>query len=150
MPFFMRRAVLPLALSLLCTGLLAGCDSSDPEDPMGTTSINGTWRGEIVSQNQMGEQETFEVEITLTEVQTMVSGDGTVAGPDGVLPFDVVEGGSYVHPFLNLDLLFDVPPLGRLSGNVSEDRREIHASMTGPGFSTGSFLLQIVLTRMEP
>jgi hypothetical protein len=150
MPSFTRRAVFPLALSLLLTGLFVGCDSSDPGDPMGANSINGTWRGELVSHNQLGEEETFQVEITLIESRTEVSGDGTVTGSDGVLSFDVVEGGSYVHPLLNLDLLFDGPPLGQLSGNVSEDRREIHASMTGPGFSTGSFLLQIVLTRIAP
>ncbi len=148
----MRRFALPLLLSLFLTGLLVGCDSSEPDEPIMGDTINGAWRGEIYSQNLMGEQDTFRVEMNITESMTMVSGNGMVTGPPGATPpessFIVVEGSSYLHPLLALDLIYEGSFPGDLSGNVSNDRREIHATMAGPGFS-GLAELQIVLTRME-
>ena len=144
----MRRLafLLPFGLFLL----FIGCDSSDPDPgPIGMNSVTGTWQGEVTSMNVMGEVDTFLVNMTLSEAQTNVTGSGTVTGPAGELAFDVVEGGSYLHPFLNIDMLFDRPPLGQLRGNVAEDRQSIRGTMTGPGFS-GIAELQIVLTRMDP
>ena len=149
----MRRLALPLLLSLFLTGLLVGCDSSEPEELIGVDSITGTWRGEIYSQNRMGEEDTFLVEMNINESMTMVSETGMVTGPPGATPpessFIVVEGSSYVHPFLSLDLVYEGSFPGGLDGNVSNDRREIRATMAGPGFS-GLADLQIVLKRMEP
>ncbi len=80
------------------------------------------------------------------------------------LEFDIVEPPIVL---LDFEIPFDRPPklatemegilqinagefaAQRLNGNVSDDRREIRATMTGPGFS-GLADLQIVLTRMEP
>ena len=152
MASFMRRFALPLLLSLFLTGLLVGCDSSEPEEPIMGDSINGAWEGEIYSQNRLGEQDTFRIEMNITESMTMVSGAGMITGPPGVTPpessFIVVEGSSYLHPFLALELIYEGSFPGGLNGNVSDDRREIRATMTGPGFS-GLADLQIVLTRME-
>ncbi len=111
--------------------------------------MTGTWQGEVTSTNVMGVVDTFLVNMTLTEALTNVTGSGTVTGPAGVLAFDVVEGGSYLHPLLSIDMLYDRPPLGELNGNVAEDRQSIRGTMTGPGFS-GIAELQIVLTRMDP
>ncbi len=152
MASFMRRFALPLLLSLFVTGLLIGCDSSEPDEPIMEDSINGAWRGEIFSRNRMGEQDTFRVEMNINESMTMVSGNGMVTGPPGATPpessFIVLEGSSYLHPLLALDLIYEGSFPGDLKGNVSNDRREIRATMAGPGFS-GLAELQIVLTRMD-
>ncbi len=148
----MRRFALPLLLSLLLTGLFVACDSSEPGEPIMGDSINGFWQGEIYSQNRLGEQDTFRIEMNIAESMTMVSGAGMVTSPPGVTPaessFIVLEGSSYLHPFLSLDLIYEGSFPGGLDGNVSTDRREIRATMTGPGFS-GLADLQIVLTRMD-
>ncbi len=98
MASFMRRLALLLLLSLFLTGLLVGCDSSEPDEPIMEDSINGAWRGEIFSRNRMGEQDTFRVEMNITESMTMVSGNGMVTGPPGATPpessFIVLEGSS--------------------------------------------------------
>lgn len=149
MALLMRRlAVFLLPFSLFL--LFIGCDSSDPDPgPIAVDSITGTWRGEVPSTNVMGVVDTFLVEININEDRTNVTGDGTVTGPQGVLAFNIIAGSSYLHPIINLDLLFGGPPLGELNGNVAEDRRSIRGTMSGPGFA-GIAELQIVLTRMEP
>ena len=132
----MRRLALPLLLSLFLTGLLLGCDSSEPEGPIGVDSITGTWRGEIYSQNQMAEQDTFLVEMNINESMTMVSGTGMVTGPPGATPpessFIVVEGSSYLHPFLSLKLIYEGSFPGGLNGNLSDDRRDRRCSALPP------------------
>ena len=142
----MRRLLFLLPLTLFL--LLIGCDSSDPR-PISANSITGTWQGKVPSMNVMGEVDTFLVDMTLNETQTNVTGNGTVTGPLGAISFNVVAGSSYLHPLINLDLLFTQPPLGELNGNVSADRSSIRGTMSGPGFA-GIADLEIVLTRMEP
>ncbi len=144
----MRRLAFLLPLSLFL--LFIGCDSSDPDPgPIVVDSITGTWRGEVPSTNFLGEVDTFLVEINLNEEQTNVTGSGTVTGPQGVLAFTILPGGSYLHPLFSIFLNFNQPPLGGLNGNVAEDRKSIRGTMNGPGFS-GVAELEIVLTRMEP
>lgn len=154
MTTFMRRLALPLFLSLLCTGLLVGCDSSDPEEPIMADSIDGAWQGEVYSRNVMGEQDTFRVAMTVTVSMSNVSGNGTVTAPPGRTPASidfvlVEETSSYLHPLLALDLIYGGSFPGDLNGNVSADRREVRGTMSGPGFS-GLAELQFVLTRIEP
>ena len=146
----MRRLTFLLPFTLFL--LFIGCDSSDPDPgPITADSITGTWRGEVPSMNVMGEVDTFLVEMDLNQEQTNITGSGSVTGPDGAASFNVIEGSSYLHPLLNLDLLFPnaSTPLGELNGNVAADRMSIRGTMNGPGFA-GIAELQIVLTRMEP
>ena len=144
----MRRRLFVLTFGLFL--FVVGCDSSDPDPgPIEGDSITGTWQGEVPSMNVMGVIDTFRVVMNITEDRTNVTGDGTVTGPQGALAFEVIVGGSYLHPLLSLDLLFAVPPLGELNGNVAADRRSIRGTMNGPGFA-GIAELEIVLTRMEP
>jgi len=140
-----RSAFLLLGLFVLFTG----CDSSDPGEPMGVNSITGTWRGELISVNAMGQEQTFNIHLNLNESRTNVGGDGTVTGPSATVSFVIEEGSSYVHPFLSIDMIYEGSFPGGLNGNVSEDRRTIQATMSGLGFS-GSTELQIVLTQMAP
>ncbi len=142
---------LPFFLALLLLGLTA-CDSSDPreEPPPVPDSITGNWTGELVSTDLNGKEATFQIAVTLNEALTMVGGSGTGTGPDTTEPFTVVESeSSYLHPLLSPVLLYNGPPLGNLSGNVSENRQEIRGTMSGPGFS-GIAELKIVLTRQMP
>ena len=152
MASFMRRITWPLLFGLFVTGLVVGCDSSDPEEPIMDDSINGAWQGELFSRNVMGVQDTFRIEMTLTESMTNVTGNGTVTAPPGRTPpsidFILEESSSYLHPLLALDLIYGGSFPGDLNGNVSNDRREIRGTIAGPGFS-GLAELQFVLTRME-
>lgn len=139
----------PRYLALLLTLGLTACGSSDAmeEPPPTPDSITGNWTGELVSTDLNGNETTFQIAITLNEQQTQVGGSGTVTGPNSTEPFTVVmEESSYLHPLLSLVLLYNGPPLGNLSGLVSEDRQEIRGTMSGPGFS-GIAELKIVLTR---
>ncbi len=124
---------MPRLAPLLFIGLsliLAACGSdSDPVAPLTPTSINGRWVGEIIAGG-----ETLPVEMELAEVSTEVGGQGTIRTvQDTTLTYTI--RGSYVHPFVTLNLLFDQPPLGTLSGNVDEDRDFIDGTMAGPGFA---------------
>ena len=124
----MRRLAFLLFLPLCL--LLAACDSSDPEDdPPETPSIDGTWAGTVTSNNV-----TWQVEMTITDDATFVTGMGTISSPDTTMLYDV-SGGSYVHPLISLTLIFGQPPPGRLSGSVSADRETITGTMDGPGFA---------------
>ena len=143
----MRRLFYLVSLSLFL--LTAGCDSGGMEGPVSVDSITGTWQGTVITTDFMGVTDTLRIDMNLNEVRREVSGDGTVTGPGGAQTFEVLEGSSYFHPTLNLDLFFGGPPLGGLDGTVSQDRRQINATMSGPGFS-GPAEFQIVLTRMAP
>ena len=97
-----------------------------------------------------GTTETFDITMSLANNKSMVSGSGTIESSNGALTFTVVESESnYLHPIIDLVLLYAQPPPGNLSGNVSTNREEIHGTMQGPGFS-GTADFQMVLTRKAP
>ena len=137
-----------LLLSAAVVLLVVGCDSMDP-GPISNESISGVWRGEVPSTNVMGIIDTFRVELRLAEEATNVSGTGSVTGPGGAHACTILQGSSYLHPLVSLNLLFDQPPLGQLSGNVAQDRASIRGTMTGPGFS-GVAELRFILNRVAP
>jgi len=134
---------------LLLVLLSVGCDSGGPAlDPM-NDSITGVWRGTVPSRNVQGIVDTFRVEMQIRQEQFDLSGTGTITGPAGGQPFTIVEGSSYLHPILSIQLLYDRPPLGDLKGNVAEDRMHIRGTMSGPGFS-GVAELEIEMQRVAP
>ena len=124
----MYRSSAPLLLGLLL--LLAACDSdSDPVGPPPVPTITGTWAGEVTSAGT-----PLRVEMDLTEVDSEVGGQGTIdVAQDSTLSYTVQ--GSHVHPLVSLELTFDRPPLGTLSGSVNDERDRIDGTMSGPGFA---------------
>jgi len=122
-----HRALAPLLL--LCLALSA-CDSSGSDIDATPTDLTGAWAGEVVSEGV-----AYAVTLDLTEENTFILGTGTVETPNfGVLTFDVIDGSDYLHPSVNLFLMFDrEPPLGKISGNVTSGRDEIRGTMEAPG-----------------
>ena len=105
---------------------LTGCDSNKTNSP---PTISGTWVGTV---NSSGSD--FSVSLTIDELQTVVTGGGTVSSPTEQQTF-VIEQGSYLHPLLSISNRFEVAPfIGSLSVNVNDDRDEMRGTMAGPGF----------------
>ena len=131
-----------IPITVCCSVLLVGCDSNSSNED--GTSIAGSWVGSLTSGGT-----TQNLTLTLSEVENpvggiSVSGTGTVASTSRTVTFAV--SGSYVHPILSLDAVFDIPPgtnpSGNISGQVNESRTEITATVTGPDVNG-----QVVFTR---
>lgn len=144
MPFSLRAFGL-LALTL---PFLAACDSADPEpDRVG---ISGRWAGDLtyVDFQDTTNVQVFPVDMTLTDVVSGVTGSGSVVLPDETLTFAVLSG-LYDSRFrtVTLELRFDRPPQGTLSGIVSPERDRIDGTMGGPGLVNGEVELVLALER---
>ena len=64
----------------------------------------------------------------------------------GVLEFTVEEGSTYLHPLVNIFLLFDrEPPLGKIAGNAAADRLSIRGTMEAPGTAG---IVELTLSRV--
>ncbi|GIV61118.1 hypothetical protein GQ464_006515 [Rhodocaloribacter litoris] len=144
----MRSLVVRLAFPLAVSLFLAACDSGSgmDEDP---NSVAGTWVGEVTSVTAQGDTIVFQINMTIQQQGIELSGGGTVTGPNGPDAFTIVEGAAYFHPMINMDLLFSGPPLGELNGVVSDDRRTITGTISGPGFS-GLTVLTVALSKTGP
>ncbi len=134
-----------LLLALLLALTLSACsgDSSMDDDPINDvpTRLTGTWTGTVIA-TQIGDDAPEEQPVSITVVQGIevngqlrldrVEGTGSITTQArGELTFEIE--GQYLHPTLSLGLLFPVtPPIGTISGSVSEDRRTILATMAGP------------------
>lgn len=121
----MLRFSVPLALSL--TLLLAACDSGPDPGPPPASTITGIWVDEIVTNDL-----TYMVELDLTEMNGEVGGIAEIRSVQDTLSGTV--RGTYVHPHVMLNMTFDRPPLGTVSGNVNEARDEIDGTIAWPGY----------------
>ena len=131
-PTSARRGRFYLA-ALVLVGLvtLPACDSSEPNGDNGPPSVNGTFGGTVAGTN-----DTISVRVSIQEADSpiggkSITGSGTLTTPSEVATFDI--SGSYVHPLIELDLEFGDRPPGTVSGQVSESRLQITATVTAPG-----------------
>lgn len=133
------RICASLLVGVATLGLLGGCDSNDPEDST-ELSVAGVYVGVVD-----GTGDTVTIAISIVETASdpfagiSLGGDGTLNSPGSSASFAV--SGSYVHPLIEMDLLFGDRPPGRLTGQVDEDRLRIDGSLAAPGVA-GTVSLQ--------
>lgn len=144
-PFAPCLRVVALCLSLLT---LAACDSDDPNEER--VGVSGRWAGDLVSVNPADSTDVtrLPVQMTLQDDVSRVTGFGSIQLPDETLQFSIPSG-LFAPPSLSLTLIFDRPPLGAISGNVSSERDFIRASLTGPGIASGLVDFTLVMQRVE-
>lgn len=143
-PRHARLLRLPLVALLLLS--FAACDSNEDEERLG---ISGRWSGDLVTDDpdNPGTELRLPVTMTLEDNINRVIGFGSVQIPTETLEFTIA--GLFAPPNLSLDLTFDRPPLGGVSGNVSPGRDFIDATMDGPGLVNGRVEFRLVMQRME-
>lgn len=135
-----------LRTAALCLALLplAACDSGDPEAER--VGISGTWTGVLTDRSDP--DQAYPVRMTLQDTISEVTGSGEIELPDETLAFTVTTG-LFAFPELSLELLFDRPPPGMISGTVSQDLDFINATLTGPGEANGEIEFMLSMQRME-
>lgn len=133
--------LLPLAALLLT---LAACsDSPTGPDPPDVPTITGDWEGIVISGS-----DTLAAAVTFNEAGGLVDGSGTIQRPGESLAF-ILEG-TYAHPLLSLQMVFDRPPPGTLSGTVSADRDRITGTLSAPTNISGTVDLMLQLQMVRP
>ncbi len=140
-----RRKVVTFLLVAACFAPLSvGCDNDSTSEDDG--SIAGSWVASLAANGS-----TQNVSMTMSEIDNLVggksiSGSGTVESTARTMTFQIT--GSYIHPLLSLEAVFDVPPgtnpTGQISGQVNTARTEISATISGPDING-----QVVFTRED-
>lgn len=130
-----------LVLPLLA---LAACDSAEPDDDV-RLGVTGRWAGTLV--NTVDTTQAYPVTLALNDDINRVTGSGSIELPTETLDFTVTTG-LFSFPQLSLELVFDRPPPGMISGTVSAERDFISGTLTGPGLANGEIELALSLQRM--
>ena len=141
------RFRLPFLRTLIvCLPLLAlaACDSAEPDDER--LGVTGRWAGTLV--NTADTTQSYPLTLTLDDNISRVTGSGSIELPTETLAFTVTTG-LFSFPQLSLELVFDRPPPGMISGTVSAERDFISGTLTGPGLANGEIELMLSLQRME-
>lgn len=115
-------AVVVLPIFLMACG-------DDPVGPGEEDTIIGSWEGTVSS---AGEEVPVSIAFRYNAANRLV-GEGEVEVGGVVSAFEIVDG-DYFHPLVTATLIFDRPPPGQLSGNVSAARDVITGTLNGPGF----------------
>ena len=131
-----------IALFALPLLVLSACDSNGDEPTR--IGLSGRWIGDLVNTQDMSQ--IFPVDMTLTDDTNNIVGTGTVVLPNETLAFSVTRG-QFSGGFVNLELVFDRPPQGSLSGNVTGDDDTITGTMSGPNLVNGE--VELMLRRAD-
>lgn len=139
----LRAGALAVALMLGLTA--SGCGSGAVEPPT-RVGVSGHWVGELVS--NASPSVSYPIELSLTDTRFEVTGSGRVEiRPDSTMEFAVVEG-LFAFPTLSARLIYDRPPPGSLSLNVSSGQDFMRGSISGPGVINGIVEFRIELQRL--